>query len=294
MISAIRYRRDELIQLNNVNLIENTLNSILIHAACQNISCRRFTGNATHRGCRAGTHVHATCSAGTNEYSDSTRIVNQPKTSSAVSQCIINTIINPSTTTSAASQSIINININSTMIMNDDSQPTTNPAISQSTTNTAVNSTTTVTTTPAVSQCTIHTTVNSPAIMNDNSQPTTTAAVSLSTTNTAVNSSSTNELSLNIPNLDSISSSAVFNISCLNVRSATTVTSDLDKPILIQDFISDRSLDILFLTETWLHPDSPPSVLNSLTPPNYSFINSPRSIGKGGGIACIFSQNVFC
>ena len=50
---------------------------------------------------------------------------------------------------------------------------------------------------------------------------------------------------------------------------------------MLQEFISDYSLDILSLTETWLPSDPLPSVINSLTPPNYSFIHSPRLHGKG-------------
>jgi Reverse transcriptase (RNA-dependent DNA polymerase)/Endonuclease-reverse transcriptase len=78
-----------------------------------------------------------------------------------------------------------------------------------------------------------------------------------------------------------------ISFSTLNIRSASTITSDLDKPELLQNFILDKSIEILALTETWLSPDTPPSVLNSLTPPNFSLFHKPRSTGRGGGLAVI-------
>src|SRR6267154_2173429 len=46
----------------------------------------------------------------------------------------------------------------------------------------------------------------------------------------------------------------------------------LDKPAILQDFISDHAIDILAVTETWLTPATLPSTLNSLTPPGYSVL----------------------
>ena len=80
--------------------------------------------------------------------------------------------------------------------------------------------------------------------------------------------------------------------SCLNIRSASSVTPDLDKPTCLKEFIIDNSLDLLSLTETWLHPDTSSEVLNSLTPNNYSIISSPRAVGRGGGIAVIYKSSL--
>ena len=74
----------------------------------------------------------------------------------------------------------------------------------------------------------------------------------------------------------------------LNIRSASSVTDDLNKPAVLQDFILEKSLDVLSLTETWLSPDTPSSVINSLTPSNYSILHKPRLTGRGGGIALIY------
>ena len=79
-----------------------------------------------------------------------------------------------------------------------------------------------------------------------------------------------------------------FSLGTLNIRSATTVTPDLDKPTVLHDFILDNSLEILTLTETWLSPDTPSLTLNSLTPPNFHLIHKPRLTGRGGGLAVIY------
>src|SRR5438552_140142 len=56
--------------------------------------------------------------------------------------------------------------------------------------------------------------------------------------------------------------------SCYNIRSASAISHDVDKPALLQDFILDNNVDLCFLSETWLAPDSPSSILNQLTPDN--------------------------
>ena len=71
-----------------------------------------------------------------------------------------------------------------------------------------------------------------------------------------------------------------INFATLNIRSASTINSDLDKPAVLQNIILDNSLDILVLTETWLSEDTPSSVLNSLTPPNFSLFHKPRLTGR--------------
>ena len=72
-------------------------------------------------------------------------------------------------------------------------------------------------------------------------------------------------------------STSFINLACLNVRSASVINHTMDKPALIQEFISDKTLDIFFLTETWFFPDTPPNVLNSLSPDGYTCISIPRS-----------------
>ena len=81
--------------------------------------------------------------------------------------------------------------------------------------------------------------------------------------------------------------SSSLNFAHLNIHSASSITDTINKPALLQEFISDYKLDILALTETWLPPDTLPATINSLTPPNYTFFHSPRPQGRGGSIALL-------
>ena len=82
-----------------------------------------------------------------------------------------------------------------------------------------------------------------------------------------------------------------YSFCSLNVCSATSVKPNCDKPLLLQEFITDNNFDCMFLTETWLKPDTPSPILNSITPPNYSFIHVPRSSGRnGGGVGCLYKS----
>ena len=84
------------------------------------------------------------------------------------------------------------------------------------------------------------------------------------------------------------STSNLISFATLNIRSASVVTSELDKPAVLHDFILDNSLDIVLLTETWLSNDVPSCVLNSLTPANFSLLHKPRLTGRGGGLAVLY------
>jgi Reverse transcriptase (RNA-dependent DNA polymerase)/Endonuclease/Exonuclease/phosphatase family len=73
-----------------------------------------------------------------------------------------------------------------------------------------------------------------------------------------------------------------------NIRSALSVTLEVNKPVTLQDFILSKDLDILTLSETWLSSDSPSYVLNSLTPTGYALFHVPRPNKTGGGLAAIY------
>src|SRR3989441_136361 len=79
-----------------------------------------------------------------------------------------------------------------------------------------------------------------------------------------------------------------LNLSHFNIRSASSITPNLDKPALLREFLIDHSIDVLTLSETWLSVDTPPPTLQSLTPQGYSIFNSPRTSGHGGGLATIY------
>ena len=51
-------------------------------------------------------------------------------------------------------------------------------------------------------------------------------------------------------------------------------------------------VDALFLTETWLSPDSDPIAIGELTPPGYEFINIPRGTDNHGGIGIVHHKSL--
>ena len=68
----------------------------------------------------------------------------------------------------------------------------------------------------------------------------------------------------------------------------------VNKTFILKDFFTSRGLDFLCVTESWLSSGES-SPLNELTPPDCSYINSPRSSGKkGGGIAVVFKNDFKC
>ena len=84
------------------------------------------------------------------------------------------------------------------------------------------------------------------------------------------------------------STSISLNLSHFNIRSASSITPILDKPALLHEFLIDRSIDVLTLSETWLTVDTLPSTPKALTPQGYSIFHSPRTSGHGGGLATIY------
>ena len=61
--------------------------------------------------------------------------------------------------------------------------------------------------------------------------------------------------------------SKTLKLASLNVRSVA------GKTFLINGFITEHTLDFMFLTETWLEQNNSAAVLIESTPPGYSFIS---------------------
>ncbi|XP_014185285.2 uncharacterized protein LOC106632421 [Haplochromis burtoni] len=67
----------------------------------------------------------------------------------------------------------------------------------------------------------------------------------------------------------------------LNTRSL------VNKSFVVNDFFLASRLDVLFLTETWIRPGESSS-FSELLPLDCAFFNSPRTAGRGGGLASVF------
>ena len=76
--------------------------------------------------------------------------------------------------------------------------------------------------------------------------------------------------------------SAGVTIGLLNTQSS------VKKALVICDVITEKSLDIMVITETWLHEGGDEVAIRDMTPDGYAFFHRPRSTGqRGGGIAVI-------
>ena len=76
-------------------------------------------------------------------------------------------------------------------------------------------------------------------------------------------------------------------IGWLNVQSLT------NKTFIVNDLITERSLDVFALTETW-HTDSNDVRLRLATPDGYAMVDAARQDGRGGGVAVIYRKHLRC
>ena len=77
-----------------------------------------------------------------------------------------------------------------------------------------------------------------------------------------------------------------FTFSSINARSIC------NKTLVIKDFVIDMSVDILAITETWLHRRGDDVVIGELYPTGYQFIHIPRDAGTGGGVGLLFKEGI--
>ncbi len=68
-----------------------------------------------------------------------------------------------------------------------------------------------------------------------------------------------------------------------------TIRSLAPKAVIVNEMITDNSFDVLCLNETWLKPNDYIG-LNESTPPSYCYKHELRQIGRGGGVATIYSD----
>ncbi len=68
--------------------------------------------------------------------------------------------------------------------------------------------------------------------------------------------------------------------------------SVVNKTFILNDFFTSQRLDFLFLTETWINVGDL-SPFTELVPPDCD-LSSPRTIGRGGGLASVFKKKFDC
>ena len=67
----------------------------------------------------------------------------------------------------------------------------------------------------------------------------------------------------------------------------------INKTLQIKDFVVDKNIDILSLTETWLKPDDRSDyTIRDISPTGYAFVHTPRPNGNGGGVGLLYRKNL--
>ena len=90
-------------------------------------------------------------------------------------------------------------------------------------------------------------------------------------------------------NSDKENSHVSVNIAMLNVRSVLTRNKVINKPIALNELVSQHNYDIFVMVETWLMCKGDEASIVEMTPPNYTLIHTPRPVNsktsRGGGEA---------
>ena len=63
--------------------------------------------------------------------------------------------------------------------------------------------------------------------------------------------------------------------------------------LVIKDFVVGNAVDLLGITETWLHLKWDDVTIGELCPSGYRFVHTPRPVGTGGGVGLLCKQG-FC
>ncbi|KAL8596034.1 hypothetical protein ACOMHN_021074 [Nucella lapillus] len=79
-------------------------------------------------------------------------------------------------------------------------------------------------------------------------------------------------------------------VCCFNAQS---ISCKRNKRVEIENVIRDESIDIMFITETWLKPQGDEAACVDVTPGGYSMRSFPRQARRGGGIAFITRNSLF-
>ena len=107
----------------------------------------------------------------------------------------------------------------------------------------------------------------------------------LKDTPTCIQNQTPRQGNLIYPNLQTQKPKGIISLSHINARSVC------NKSLELQIYITERSIDLCAITETWLKPDNQVS-LADITPSGYKALSKPRLEGRGGGIALIYKKYI--
>lgn len=57
-------------------------------------------------------------------------------------------------------------------------------------------------------------------------------------------------------------------------------------------FVVDYKVDLLGITETWLHMEGSDMAIGELCPNGYRLLHTPRLTGRGGGVGLLYKQGI--
>lgn len=83
------------------------------------------------------------------------------------------------------------------------------------------------------------------------------------------------------------SDSVTVKMALINTRSLA------NKTFIINYFFASHELDFIFMTETWLNIGELDPLIET-SPCDCNFFSSPRTVGRGGGVATIFKKHFNC
>lgn len=76
-----------------------------------------------------------------------------------------------------------------------------------------------------------------------------------------------------------------------NLRLGTVNARSMrDKSPVLSDFVVSKGVDLLGITETWLSTRETSADLAEMTPPGFSFFQTPRTQRRGGGVGLFVSS----
>ena len=83
----------------------------------------------------------------------------------------------------------------------------------------------------------------------------------------------------------------------LNVRSVLTRSKVINKPIALNELVSQQDYNILVMIETWLRCKGDEAYIVEITPPNYTIIHTPRPMNsktsRGGGVGMMYRNDMY-